>query len=187
MSNAELERAEKAGSLDTKSFAKSFDDKSSDKSSKDKNSEGRNPKILRMTDIVFPDATNHYGTLFAGNMMALMVRAAFLTATRFSNQSVVLVGADQVDCFLPVKVGSIVDLKGQIVYTGNTSVTVKVDLFSEDPIQKTSEHAACGYFNLVAVDSLGKSTSVVQHVPSTDEEKNEWKRVAELKAFRLRA
>ncbi|HKO82793.1 MAG TPA: hotdog domain-containing protein [Chitinophagaceae bacterium] len=46
---------------------------------------------------VFPDATNHYDTLFGGIAMCLMDEVAFITATRFSRQRVVTICSDRID------------------------------------------------------------------------------------------
>ncbi len=156
----------------------------SDASKESHREEPNGTHAFRMVEIVFPESTNHYGTLFAGNMLALMVRAAFLTATRFSGQTVVLAGTEQIDCFIPIKEGSIIELTGQVVFTGNTSLTIRVDIYSEGVACQNHEHAARGYFNLVAVDSLGKPVSTTPLTPTTEQEKAEWKRIVEIKDFR---
>ncbi len=146
--------------------------------------ESKNPKRFRMVDMILPNMTNHYGTLFAGNTVSLMVRAAFLTATRFSGQAVVLAGTEQIDCLAPIKEGSMIELTGMIVYTGKTSITVRVDLFSEDVNYKNRKHAGLGYFNLVAIDELGRPNSTASYEPSTESERQEWKKVEKFKEFR---
>jgi acyl-CoA hydrolase len=147
-------------------------------------SQSKNPKQYRMIDMILPNMTNHYGTLFAGNTVSLMVRVAFLTATRFSGQSVVLAGTEQIDCLVPIKEGSMIELTGLIVYTGKTSITVRVDLFSEDVNYKNRKHAGQGYFNLVAVDELGRPNLTTSYEPSTESERHEWKKVEKFKEFR---
>src|ERR1700738_4921899 len=44
----------------------------------------------RLIDVVFPDRANHYGTLFGGNALHPMDKAAFIAATRHSRQHVVM-------------------------------------------------------------------------------------------------
>lgn len=36
----------------------------------------------RMIEMIFPEQANHYGTLFGGNALALLAKAAFIAATR---------------------------------------------------------------------------------------------------------
>ena len=35
-----------------------------------------------MVEMIFPEQANHYGTLFGGNALSLMARAAFVAAAR---------------------------------------------------------------------------------------------------------
>jgi acyl-CoA hydrolase len=118
--------------------------------------------------------TNHYGTMFGGKVADLMDRAAFLASTRFSNQAMVTASMELLDFFVAVKSGNIVELLAQVVYTGRTSITIKVDLYSEDPLRKTRAHASQGYFHLVSVDNKGKPIPVPSLIITTVEEKTEW-------------
>uniref|UniRef100_A0A183CMP2 Protein kinase domain-containing protein n=1 Tax=Globodera pallida TaxID=36090 RepID=A0A183CMP2_GLOPA len=47
------------------------------------------PTEVRMAEIVFPNHTNHMGTLFGGQALAWMDKAAFLAAARYSRRTVV--------------------------------------------------------------------------------------------------
>ena len=144
-----------------------------------------NQTLFRMIDIVLPDSTNHYGTLFAGNVVALIVRAAFLGATQFSKQKVVLAGIDQIDCLLPIKLGSIVELVAQVINTGKSSINIKVELFSKNSNFDGGELAAKGYLNLAAVDENGKPIQIKSHIALSDFEKSEAAYVKKLKEFKL--
>ena len=139
---------------------------------------------LRMVEMVFPNTTNHYGTMFGGKVLDLMDRAAFLASTRFSNQAMVTASMEHIDFIAPVKHGNLVELLAHVVYTGNTSLTVRVDLFSENPIQKTREHSSRGYFHMVSVDENGNPIRVPTLQISTDEERNEWIQVQEMRKVR---
>jgi acyl-CoA hydrolase len=55
------------------------------------------PIEVRMAEIVFPNHTNHLGTLFGGQALAWMDKAAFLAAARYSRRTVVTARSDQVD------------------------------------------------------------------------------------------
>ncbi len=45
------------------------------------------PIEVRMAEIVFPNHTNHMGTLFGGQALAWMDKAAFLAAARYPSAS----------------------------------------------------------------------------------------------------
>jgi uncharacterized protein (TIGR00369 family) len=129
---------------------------------------------LRLVEMVFPNTTNHYGTMFGGKVLDLMDRAAFLSATRFSNQAVVTASTEHIDFFAPVKEGDLVELIAKVVHSGRTSLTVRVDLYSENPIKKRREHASQGYFNMVAVDENGKPILVPLLKVVTADDQVEW-------------
>src|SRR6202011_4544852 len=50
----------------------------------------------RLIEMVFPDRANHYGTLFGGNALHLMGKAAFIATTRHSRQHVVMASSDNI-------------------------------------------------------------------------------------------
>ncbi len=144
----------------------------------------RRAEPLRMVEVVFPNTTNHYGTMFGGKVLDLMDRAAFLAATRFSNQAMVTASMEHIDFFVPIKHGNLVELIAKIIHTGRTSMTVKVELYSEDPIKQTREHASEGYFHMVSVDDKGNPIPVPPVLITTEEELYEWKLAEELRQFR---
>lgn len=139
---------------------------------------------LRMVEMVFPNTTNHYGTLFGGKVLDLMDRAAFLAATRFTHQMIVTASMEHIDFLVPVRTGHLIELLAQVVYTGTTSLTVKVDLFSEDAFGNNRQHASQGYFHMVAVDADGRPSAIPCVKIETDEQQQEWEYVERLRALR---
>src|SRR5258705_11970802 len=84
-----------------------------------------------MIEMVFPDQTNHYGTLFGGHALRLMDQAAFISASRYCRSTVVTACSERVDFHIPVRQGQLVELVAQVIATGRTSMTVEVSLFAE--------------------------------------------------------
>lgn len=111
-------------------------------------------------EMVFPDRTNHYGTLFGGEALALMDKAAFVVASRFARRTVVTASSEKVDFHVPVRAGQLVELCAEIVGTGRTSMTVEVELFAEDLLSGDRQLATRGRFVMVALDAHGKASSV---------------------------
>ena len=118
----------------------------------------------RITKLVFPQDTNPIGTLYGGTAMHWMDEVAFLTATRYARRQVVTVSMDRVDFKVPIPEGSIVELVGEVVSTGRSSMTVQVRILIEDPMAGTQELAIEGNLVMVAVDENMKpvALSVVQ-------------------------
>lgn len=111
--------------------------------------------------VVFPDTTNHHNTMFGGRIMLMMTETAFMTATRFSRKSFVIVSSDRIDFKKPIPAGTLVELIGTVHKIGNTSITIKVDIFLEKMDSEFREKVVSGLFTLVALDKKGKPVPVV--------------------------
>lgn len=108
--------------------------------------------ITRVFKAVFPNTTNHYDTLFGGTAMHLMDEVAFITATRFSRLRMVTVSSDRIDFKKPIPHGTIIELVGEVSRVGNTSLTVKVDIYVEQMYNNERDIAVSGNFTFVAID-----------------------------------
>lgn len=69
---------------------------------------------ISLTDVVFPDRANHYGTLFGGHALHLMGKAAFIAATRHARQHVVMASTDRITFAEPVRVGDLIECVASI-------------------------------------------------------------------------
>jgi|SRR6185369_8162237 len=116
----------------------------------------------RLIEMVFPEQTNHYGTLFGGQALALMDKAAFIAASRYARRTVVTASSERVDFHVPVRQGQLVELVARVIATGKTSLTVEVEMFSEDLLSGARQLGTRGRFIMVALDSSGKPTAVPQ-------------------------
>ena len=114
----------------------------------------------RITKAVFPNTTNHYATLFGGTALQWMDEAAFITATRFSRQKTVTVCSDRIDFKTPIPAGTFVELVGQVVKVGNTSLQVRVTVYLEQMYDESRKKAIEGLFTFVAVDENMQPVSV---------------------------
>lgn len=110
-----------------------------------------------LVEMIFPDQANHYGTLFGGNGLALMAKAAFVAATRRAGGAVVMARSERVDFARPVPVGSILEIEARVVRVGRTSMTVDVEGRAGDACAPAVLH---GRFEMVAVDGAGRPRAV---------------------------
>jgi acyl-CoA hydrolase len=106
----------------------------------------------RIFKAVFPNTTNHYDTLFGGTAMQMMDEVAFITATRFTRQTVVTVSSDKIDFKKPIPSGTIVELIGKVTHLGNKSLKVSVEIFIEQMYSDYREKAIHGEFTFVSID-----------------------------------
>src|SRR6266849_5074429 len=79
---------------------------------------------ISMIEIVSPEQTNHYGTLFGGHALRLMDKAAFVAASRYARKTVVTACSERVDFKTAVHHGSLVELSARVESTGRTSMFV---------------------------------------------------------------
>ena len=86
---------------------------------------------IRMAEMVFPPQTSHYGTLYGGDALKMMGKAAFIAATRQARASIVMAASERVDFVAQIREGDMIELVAGVRRQGRTSVRVAVDLFSE--------------------------------------------------------
>ncbi|WP_202845010.1 acyl-CoA thioesterase [Luteimonas saliphila] len=114
----------------------------------------------RMLEIVFPDHTNHLGTLFGGQALAWMDKAAFIAASRYARRTVVTARSEQVDFRLPIRQGQLVETIARVVEVGSTSMQVQVEVVAEDLHSGRRELCTRGRFVMVALDEAGAPAPV---------------------------
>jgi len=122
---------------------------------------------LRMVELVFPDVTSHYGSLYGGNALAAMGKAAFVVATRRSRKAVVMAASERVDFKSQVHNGEVVELIGRVENVGTTSIAVVIELWAENLSTGERRKSGSGRFIMVAVDEDGRPTPINgQHGPA---------------------
>lgn len=115
---------------------------------------------LTLTELVLPEQSNHYGTLFGPNGLALLGKAAYLVATRYTRQAVVMAGATRIEFLRPVPVGAILKIHAQIVRVGMTSMTARISANFDAAPGTRVEGVLRGDFEMVTVDEHGRPVAV---------------------------
>lgn len=118
------------------------------------------PREARIWEIVFPDHANHLGTLFGGQALAWMDKAAFVAATRFARRTVVTARSEQVDFHVPVRQGQLVELVARVAEVGRSSMQIEVELHTEDAFAGTRRLCTRGRFTMIALDGEGRPAVV---------------------------
>ena len=118
------------------------------------------PREARIWEIVFPDHTNHLGTLFGGQALAWMDKVAFVAATRFARHNVVTASSEQVDFHVPVRQGQLVELIARVGEVGRSSIQIEVELHTEDARAGTRLLCTRGRFTMIALDDAGKPVPI---------------------------
>lgn len=118
--------------------------------------------ITRTFKAVLPNTTNHYDTLFGGTALQMMDEVAFICATRFSRKRMVTVTSDQIHFKQAIPAGTLIELVAKVVYVGNTSIKVQVDIYLEEMYRDQRDKAITGMFTFVAIDEERNPIRVVE-------------------------
>ena len=110
-------------------------------------------------ELVLPVHANHRGTLFAGQGLQLMTKAAFLAARGLAQREVVMAGVTSVAFLAPVPVGYQLLLRGWVSRIGRCSMTVCVTGIADMP-GVPAEEVLKGVFEMVAVNAAGRPTGI---------------------------
>lgn len=113
-----------------------------------------------MVEMIFPDQTNHYGTLFGGNALKLLSQAAFVTASRFAPGHFVMAACHDVVFHRPVRQGQVLNMTGLVTRVGRSSLTVVVTATVEDLCNGTCAPALDSHFEMVAVGADGRPVAL---------------------------
>ena len=108
-----------------------------------------------MQELVLPALANHHGTLFAGQGLQLMAKAAFLAARSLAQREVVMAAVSRVDFVAPAPVGHALTLRAWVSRVGRSSMTVCVTGLAGLP-GTPPEEILKGLFEMVAVDAKGR-------------------------------
>lgn len=129
-------------------------------------------KAVSNIEVIFPADINHHGTLFGGQLMAWMDKAAYYAAFTYSGAPSVTASVESLDFAIAPLVGDLLDFQARVIYTGSSSMVIKVDVFRTD-VHRDNERRLTntGYLTFVAVDSNGKPVKVAPLLVETDEER----------------
>ena len=117
------------------------------------------PGTVELRELVLPALANHHGTLFAGQGLQLLAKAAFLAARSLAQREVVMAGVSAVDFHHPVPVGHQLLLRAWVSRVGRSSMTVCVTGLADAPGVPLDE-ALRGVFEMVAVDASGRPAAM---------------------------
>jgi len=128
---------------------------------------------IDMTELILPNDANVLGNVLGGRVMHWIDLAAATAAHKHCGSICVTAAVERLSFLNPIKVGQLAHLRGRVVYTGNTSLIVKVEVKGEDmdtgEIKLTSE----AYLTFVSLGRDGKPRKVPPLLIKTDDEKAE--------------
>ncbi len=123
--------------------------------------------------IVLPGHSNGDGRLFGGRLMEWIDVVAAVVARRHSGVNVTTAAVDNLQFKAAAHIGDTVLLVGQMTWTGNTSMEVRVDVYVEN-LGGDKALINQAYLVLVAIDQEENPVPVPGLFTIAPEEKMEW-------------
>ena len=127
--------------------------------------------IVQFRFLSEPSDVNFGGKVHGGAVMKWIDQAAYTCAVNWSSQYCVTVYVGGIRFFNPILIGDIVEVKARLIYTGNTSMHIAVDISTINPKTKKETNATHCIIVFVAVDEAGNTLKVPKWNPPTEEDK----------------
>ena len=118
---------------------------------------------LLLRTVAMPADTNANGDIFGGWIMSQMDIGGGILAKEISKGRVVTVNVDGITFHKPVNVGHVVCCYGKCTKIGNSSLTIKLEVWVKPVLDKLADdryRVTEAVFTCVAVDQQGKSRKI---------------------------
>jgi acyl-CoA hydrolase len=138
------------------------------------------PEVF-VTDIVLPHQTNGRGTMFGGDVMAMMDKAAAVAALRFCRRPVVTASTERIDFRTPIQASEIIEAQARVIHVGRSSMIVRIHIYAEHPLIGERRVCTTGYFSMVALDGEGRPAEVPRLAFEDAAAEEEWRVGEEIK------
>lgn len=127
-------------------------------------------KVSKMSRVVFPKDANQRGILFGGELLAWMDEVAGVTAKRFARSEVITAAVEYMRFYKPIPMGAFLDVIGEVVHVGNTSMKVRIQVMMDNPEGGEDGEAdilmADAMFVYVSIDDQGRPVKISRKLES---------------------
>lgn len=128
---------------------------------------------LTLRFLAQPGDVNFGGKVHGGIVMKWIDQGGYACATAWCKTYCVTVYVSGIQFRKPIRIGHLVEIRSQIIYTGNTSMHVAVDVYARDPRDEEYEKTTHCIIIFVAVDEAGNPVPVTPWVPITEEDRQQ--------------
>jgi len=138
-----------------------------------------------MSEVVLPNDTNPYGTLFGGRLLSLMDKCAAISAMRHTEMVCVTVAIDSVDFNSPIHLGELVTIESWVNRAFKTSLEVEVIVNAENILTQQKRQCNHAFFTFVAINDQRQPTSIIPLNPENELENQRFEKAAMRRELRL--
>jgi uncharacterized protein (TIGR00369 family) len=137
-----------------------------------------------LSALMGPQEANTLGNVHGGVIMKMVDEAGALVALRHAANLVVTVAIDSMTFIEPILVGHLVMCNAELTYVGRTSMEVRVEVVTENPLHGNPKTTNTAYLVYVAIDANGRPIEVPEIEFETPEQQARAERAAERQAYR---
>ena len=131
-----------------------------------------------------PSDVNYGGNVHGGSVMKWIDQAGYACASSWSYSYCVTVYVGGIRFYSPIKIGHIVKVEAEVIYTGKTSMHIAINVFSRNIKRKDFEKKTHCIIVFVAVDDEGNAVEVPKFTPTTEQDKQMEKYAVKLMGLR---
>jgi len=120
------------------------------------NAPGVGPTVvppMSVVDMVWPDQSNHHGTLFGGAGLSILDRQAFIMGSKVLRGTVVTAAVSDLNFTAPAPAGHLIECQSRVIRVGKRSATIHTRLMAEDLISGVRMDCLAGEFVMVRRDA----------------------------------
>lgn len=118
-----------------------------------------------------PTDVNFGGKVHGGIVMKWIDQTAYTCARSWAENYCVTVYVGGIRFYKPISIGEVIKINAYVIYTGNTSIHIAVDVYSRDFKEQHFEKKTHCVIVFVSVDEAGNPIPVKKWVPQTETEK----------------
>lgn len=120
-----------------------------------------------------PQDVNFGGKVHGGAVMKWIDLAAYACAAGWSGRYCVTAYAGGIRFVAPIHVGSLVEVKAKVIYTGNSSMHIALEVYACDPKSLNRRKTTHCIVIMVAVDQNGQAESIPEWIPESELDKQQ--------------
>lgn len=137
-----------------------------------------------LSALMGPQEANSHGNVHGGVIMKMVDEAGALVAMRHAGNLVVTVAVDSMTFMEPIRLGHLVMCRAELTYVGRTSMEVRVEVITENPLRSEPKITNIGYVVYVAIDANGRPIEVPELAFDTPEQAQRAEQAKERQAYR---
>lgn len=141
---------------------------------------------ITLSSLMGPQDANHHGNVHGGVIMKMVDEVGALAAMRHARAPVVTIVVDSMTFLEPIRVGNLVQCSAELTYVGRTSMEVRVEVQTENPLTGGASISNTAYLVYVALDPDGRPTPVPPLILTSDAERQRAEEARQRQEYRKR-